>query len=112
MPPAAVASLNASLATEPARRLLAALAHYGGYIVDDTYWNATSICTESGVSAEFEEAYGFAYRASAGTPGLGGAWYADQLAIFRALSIVTSNAEDAPGGGGTPLQPPPPPFCD
>ncbi len=48
--------LNASMRTPPGRRILSALATYGGYIVDDTAWNATSICTEHGVQAEFAAA--------------------------------------------------------
>lgn len=107
------AALNASLATEPARAILRALATFGGYLVDDTYWNATAICTEHGVADDFAVEWGFNFTVTAGdvTPGAR-AWYGDLLAIFRALSVVTSNAPDAPGGGGVPLAPPPPPFCN
>ena len=111
VPAAAAAVLNATLATEPARRLLHALSQYGGYIVDDTYWNSTSICTEHGVQDEFAAAYSYPYRVTSAATGAAADWYADQLAIFRALSIVVNNEPGSPGGGGTPLQPPPPPFC-
>ena len=111
VPAAAASALNASLRTAPARALLHALKNYGAYLVDDTAWNSTSICTEHGVADEFQAAYGFPYRVTANTAGAGAEWYADQLALFRALSIVTNNAPETPGGGGTPLQPPPPPFC-
>jgi len=63
------------------------------------------------VQDEFVAAYGYPYRVTSAATGPAAAWYADQLAIFRALSIVTNNNRDSPGGGGTPLQPPPPPFC-
>ena len=105
-------ALNASLATAPARLLLGALATYGGYLVDDTYWSSASICTEHGVADDFAEEYGFSFTVTANDEDpLAKAWYADLLALFRALSVVTSNAPDAPGGGGAPLAPPPPPFC-
>lgn len=110
-PPAAVPALNASLATQPARQLLWALAHFGAYIVADAAWPAASFTTEGGVQAEFEAAWGIPFRAQAGAAGPAGAWYDDLVAILRALSIVANNAEDAVGGGGTPCQPPPPPFC-
>jgi hypothetical protein len=38
VPPVDAPALNATLATEPARRILAALSTYGAYVVDDTYW--------------------------------------------------------------------------
>lgn len=106
-------ALNASLATEPARALLGALATYGGYLVDDTYWNSTAICTEHGVVDDFAAEWGFSFTVTANDAAPAArAWYADLLALFRALAVVTSNAPGAPGGGGAPLAPPPPPFCD
>ena len=38
IPQAAAQSLNATLSTEPARRILGALSTFGAYVVDDTYW--------------------------------------------------------------------------
>lgn len=111
VPAAAAAALNASLSTVPARRLLHALANYGGYVVDDTAWNSTSINTEHGVTDEFAAAYGYSFRVTSAAVGPAAAWYSDQLALFRALHVVTSNGPASPGGGGAPLQPPPPPFC-
>lgn len=111
VPPDAAPALNASLRTAPARRALAALATFGGYLVDDTAWNASSICTEHGVQDEFRATYGFAFGVNANERGSAGAWYADLVAIFRALAIVVNNGPATPGGGGTPLAPPPPPFC-
>lgn len=111
VPAAAASALNVSLRTAPARALLLALMNFGGYVADDAAWNSTSICTEHGVADEFELAYGWPYRVTANTAGPGALWYADQLSIFRALSVVVNNAPGSPGGGGAPLQPPPPPFC-
>ena len=106
------AALSASLATEPARLLLGALATYGGYLVDDTAWNSTSICTEHGVADDFAREFGYNFTVSASDAHpLARAWFGDLLALFRALSVVASNAPGAPGGGGAPLAPPPPPFC-
>lgn len=106
------ARLNATLRTLPARKIAQALATYGGYVVDDTAWNATSICTEKGVQDEFNATYGYPFLVHAGAQGPAAAWYDDLLDIFRALSIVSNNSPQSPGGGGAPLAPPPPPFCD
>eukprot|EP01050_Picozoa_sp_SAG11_P022095 SAG11_NODE_4085_length_2073_cov_2.103343_1_plen_456_part_00 len=38
--------------------------------------------------------------------------YADLLAIYRGLAIVTNNGPGSVGGGGTPRRPAPPPFCE
>lgn len=111
IPPAAAGALNASLSTEPARRLLWTLVNYGGYLCDDTYADRATFNTEHGVTAEFGAAWGYAFDAAAGGSGGQALWLADVTALFRALSIVTSNSPTAPGGGGAPLQPPPPPFC-
>ena len=71
------------------------------------------MCTEHGVSDEFEAAYGHPFAvdtaSAGGTPAR--AWLDDLLALFRALAVVTSNGPGTPGGGGAPLAPPPPPFC-
>jgi hypothetical protein len=106
------AALNGTLRSEPARQLLAALAAYGGYLVDDTYWNASSICTEHGVEADFLAAWGWSFTVTANEQAPAArAWYEDLLSLFRALAVVASNGPGAPGGGGAPLAPPPPPFC-
>lgn len=107
------ASLNVSLRTVPAHRLLDALATFGGYLVDDTYWNATSICTEHGVADDFYIEYGYNFSVTAATNNHPASidWYNDLLALFRALAIVTTNTPTTPGGGGKPLAPSPPPFC-
>lgn len=112
VPPALAVALNASLGTLPARKLLAALSTYGGYVVDDTFWNATSICTEEGVATEFQAAYGFPFTVTSKSTGAAAAWYADQLALFRALQIVDNNSPTSVGGGGVPLAASPPPFCN
>ena len=109
--PADAPALNASLQTVPGRKMLAALRDYGALLVDDTFWNSTSICVQVGVEDEFTAAYGFGFAVTAAAKGAAKEWYDDMLSIFRALSVVVSNAADAPGGGGAPLQPPPPPFC-
>jgi hypothetical protein len=113
VPPTDVERVNATLQTEPARRLLAALSTYGGYLVDDTAWNATALCTEHGVADEFKDEWGFSFGVDLHSePNTAQrAWYDDLLALFRALAVVESNSALAPGGGGSPLAPPPPPFC-
>jgi len=78
-------------------------------VCDDTYSNFASVCTEHGVTDQFQTAYGYAFNS--GPTGPGAAWYADMLAIFQSLHVVINNRQSTVGGGGTPLQPPPPPIC-
>ena len=111
VPASEVAAVNASLSTAPARRLLQVLATFGGYVVDDTYWNATGITAEKGVAEEFSAAYGFGMVTDANAKGEGAQWYGDFLTLMRALQVVTNNRPETQGGGGAPLAPPPPPFC-
>ena len=111
VPSSNVQALNASLATTPARRLLGALATFGAYIVDDTYWNATGLTAERGVREEFLSAYGYEMNATAAASGEQGKWYADFLLLMRSLYVVANNRAQTRGGGGEPLAPPPPPFC-
>jgi hypothetical protein len=103
--------VNASLATPPARRLLEALSTFGGYIVDDTFWNATAVTAERGVREEFKAAYGFDMNTTAAATGAAGQWYRDYLLLMRSLYVVVNNAPQTQGGGGEPLAPLPPPFC-
>ena len=106
-----VPAVNASLATPPARRLLEALSTFGGYIVDDTFWNATAVTAERGVREEFKAAYGFDMNTTAAATGAAGLWYRDYLLLMRSLYVVVNNAPQTQGGGGEPLAPLPPPFC-
>eukprot|EP00052_Salpingoeca_macrocollata_P014682 m.115816 g.115816 ORF g.115816 m.115816 type:complete len:363 (-) comp19410_c0_seq1:170-1258(-) len=106
IPSAAVPAVTQQLQTVPGRKLLAALHTYGGYLVDDTAAVRATVCLESGVEEEFERVYGFAFAAKPGE-----AFYADVLLLFQQLQIVINNAENAVGGGGTPLAPPAPPIC-
>jgi hypothetical protein len=114
VPPAAAARVAAALKTEPARRVLAALRDYGGYLVDDTGSSAGggALCMERGVTAELRAAYNVSVAIEDPlSPRQGAPLYDDLVEIFRALSVVVNNAPHAVGGGGTPRAPPPPPFC-
>lgn len=112
IPQADAPAVNASLRTAPARSLLWTLSNYGAYLVDDTYENRGTLCTEHGATDEFAAAWGWPFNVDKSATGPAADWYQDLLALFQALQIVTNNGPDTPGGGGTPLQPPPPPFCD
>ena len=101
-----------ALATAPAKQLAWTLRNFGGYLVDDTYSNQLTFAAERGFQQGFAYAWGFEFGSNPASPGAGAAFYADVLAIARALMIVDSNSAAAPGGGGTPLQPPPPGFCE
>jgi len=111
IPLADAPSVNASLTTLPARRLLYTLSHFGAYIVDDTYWNSTGIAAERGVKEEFRGAYGYDMNVTASATEVQGSWYRDYLTLMRALYVVVNNGPASVGGGGEPLAPSPPPFC-
>ena len=89
-------------------KLLQALSQYGGYLVDDTAWNSSSICTEHGVADEFKTAYGFDFTVASDN---NSEWYLDLLSLFRALYVVANSDEKHVGGGGSPIAPVAPQFC-
>lgn len=115
VPPVAAASLRESLRTDVGRRILDALSHFGGYLVDSTGGlNMAAICMEAGVNLELRELYNFSVAYPEGVrPDVepGAQLYADLLAVFRELQAVTNNAPGSVGGGGNPIVPPPPPLC-
>ena len=110
IPPANIESVNSTLKTLPAMKLLQALSQFGGYLVDDTAWNSSSICTEHGVADEFKVAYGFDFTVNeSGSDNSD--WYNDLLTLFRALYVVNNSDENHIGGGGLPIVSGAPPFC-
>ena len=114
--PAALAGpLAARLETAPARTILAALATYGGYLVDDTAGDSAAICAEPAAIAELRNVFNISINITASalptSPGPTGAFFRDVVAIFQNLYAVTNNAPGSVGGGGTPLAPPAPPIC-
>ena len=120
-------SVNAT--TVVGRRILQALVDYGGYVVDGSgrgsaphpHHNLAALCMDAQVNAEMRRAYGFnmAYPAGVRNPAVPGpapqpaaaALYADLLAIFRALHVVTNNSPSSIGGGGVPRRSRKPPLC-
>ena len=77
-----------NLQTEPARILAKALQDYGGYVVDDTYWDVYAIGTEFSpagrVEDEFQTTWSYAMdRGSLSLP-----WSQDMSKIFQALAVV------------------------
>ena len=97
------------LRTEVAKRILAALVDYGGYLDDNTASDSGAFNVEGGVIDEVKQAWS-GLRIAGAAPGE--PFYEDMLKVFRALHIVDNNALGAIGGGGTPRQPVAPPICD
>lgn len=114
IPPAVAATIKVT--TVPGAQLKQALTDYGGYIVDDTgsQRGGAAICMEPGAAAELKKQYGFDLKITDHvTPtGQGALLYADMLAIYQALAVVTNNSPATIGGGGTPRAPLAPPICD
>ena len=92
------------LQTDIGRKLFHALQDYGGYIVDDTAWDAYTIGVENGVEAEVQATYGYALEQSSG------ALHNDLNKLFSALAVVNNNSPTSIGGGGTPRRPLAPPL--
>ncbi|GEM_PF-3397863 len=103
-PSATVDSLG--LKTEIGKKLFHALQDYGGYVVDDTAWNADTIGIEYGVDEEVKAAYGYTLDQYSG------AIHDDFNKLFTALNVVNNNSATNIGGGGTPRQPLDPPISN
>jgi hypothetical protein len=102
--PPSVTEQSLKLQTIPGRKLFYALQNYGGYIVDDTLWDANAIAIENGVREEFESAYDNYFN------GFSGSFHDDINKLFQALQIVNNSSPENIGGGGKPRQPLAPPI--
>ena len=101
--PPSVTAASLTLQTNIGRKLFKALQDYGGYIVDDTNWDAHAISVEAGVEAEVAVT-GYTFEQGSG------ALHDDLNELFRALAVVNNNSAATIGGGGTPRQPLAPPI--
>jgi hypothetical protein len=104
-----IASLG--LSTQPAEMLAWTLQNYGAYLVDDTAWSATAICTEQGATGDFTAQFESDWGLAMDTKGTTGTFASDVARIVAALAVVDNNAPSTVGGGGTPLQPLAPPIA-
>ncbi|MEW6494379.1 MAG: hypothetical protein AB1589_17970 [Cyanobacteriota bacterium] len=117
-----------SLQSIPGRILARALKRYGGYIVDDTHWDAFAIATaietvDMGngnirtvdVGNEFKDKYfkdKYGYK-NIEQPLNSNPWTKDIQKIFENLHVVNNNHPGGTyaGGGNSGLAPIAPPFC-
>jgi hypothetical protein len=97
--PPQVTAESLGLQTIPARKLFFALQNYGGYMADDTLWDAHAIAIENGAMEEFKSKYKYSFESDSG------AFHDDINKLFQALQIVDNNAPENIGGGGKLLQP-------
>jgi len=104
--PPNVTTASLGLKTRPGRKLFHALQNYGGYVVDDTAWNANVFSVEKGVPEEFHTAFGYKFS------GKSGVFYNDFMKLFKALYIVDNNGPKNVGGGGIPRVPLAPPITN
>lgn len=108
------------LRIEPARIIARALMDYGGYVVDDTYWDVYALSVEWGPSGrvvdEFQETWGFPFATATNASCASGSaecrWAQDMATIFSSLHVVDNNEASRIGGGGAPRRPPAPAFCE
>jgi hypothetical protein len=84
----------------PAMILAKALQLYGGYIVDDTYWDVLAITTEHSpegrVIDEFEKKWGYPFETGSDTP-----FGRDMAKIIKNLNVIINNSPETIGGGPT-----------
>lgn len=97
--PPDVTDKSLKLKTIPGRKLFFTLQNYGGYIVDDTLWDAHAIAVAQDVIEEFNAKYPYDFEGDSGD------FYEDVNKLFQSLYIVSNNASDNISGGGKPLQP-------
>lgn len=87
------------LQTEPGKKIAAALRDYGGYIVDDTSWDAFYIPAEEGpagvVSDNFVDHWGMSMIGN----GPSNPFLSDIHKIVAELHFIDNNAEGNTGGG-------------
>ena len=74
-------------------KIFTALQNYGAYIVDDTAWNATALCAETGVDQQVLTSLGYNMNASAGP------FFDDMMRILPTLAVVANNSPRSIGGG-------------
>ncbi len=110
--PVATSIASLGLTTGPAAQIAWTLQNYGAYLVDDTAWSATAICTEQSPAGNFTDQFKSDWGFAIDTGGTSGAFATDMAKIIAALAVVDNNAANNVGGGGTPLQPLAPPIAD
>ena len=95
--PTDITAQELGLLTEPGRKILFVLQHYGAYITEDAGWDVFDFIIQEGVEQEFEQAYGFSMKSDI--------WETEILKIAEVLQVIANNGPQRVGGGGTPLQP-------
>ncbi len=94
--PPSMTETSLGLLTPAGRKLFQALQDYGGYVVDDTSWDAHALAVEKGVLEEFRNTYGYDFQ------GTSGSFYNDYMKLFQALAIIDNNGPNSLAGGGRP----------
>lgn len=102
--PPKVKKENLALQTPAAKKIFQALQDYGGYIVDDAYWDAHYLAVERGVPEEVRNRHGYEIEGSSGP------FYDDMMKVFSVLHIIDNNGLNNIGGGGKLRMPLAPPF--
>jgi hypothetical protein len=92
------------ITTKVGEKLFHALQDYGAYVSDDSGWDAIDLCAEQGVADQVDARY--AEKLSGNT----GAFYEDEVRLFRALKVVSNNNPGSVGGGGAPRRSLAPPL--
>jgi hypothetical protein len=88
--PPGVTAEQLGLTTRTGRKVFQALQDYGGYVTEDSYWNAHYLTVD---------------KAAQGTFTWGAAETSELNRIMAALHVVTNNGPSSVGGGGVPRRP-------
>jgi hypothetical protein len=91
--PPGITAQSLSITTPVGMKIFTALQTYGAYVVDDTAWNATALCAETGVDQQVLTSLGYNMNASSGP------LYDDMMRILPVLAVVANNSPRDIGGG-------------
>jgi hypothetical protein len=97
-----VSDEEVGVTTEPGRKLLFTLRHFGAYFTEDAAWDTWDLIVERDAEIEFEQTYGFSMSSAT--------WRDELNKLVQALSIVDDNAPGTVGGAGARSYAAAPPF--
>jgi hypothetical protein len=95
----------ASMQTVPGKVIAQAFIDYGGYVVDDTYWDVFALAVEESPEGSFHDQFEAAWGYPFSVQSLDHPWAQDMTLIFRNLHVIDNNGPNTIGGGGEPRRP-------
>jgi hypothetical protein len=94
------------LKTKAGKILFQTFADFGGYLVDDTAWDAHDFCIDQEADKEMLDTLGYSFSKPTDT------FRDDVNRIVQLLEVVSNNSETSEAGGGKSTIASPPPFAN